>query len=76
MIWTTPRTARKPHWCGGCNRYIQPGERYNEGVAAPNDNDLDNKAWLRLAQCSRCAEHYGRPIPPAQPTAHAAQGAA
>lgn len=71
MIWTTPRTARTPHWCGGCNRHIQPGERYNEGVAAPNDNDLGNEGWWRLAECSRCAERYGRPIPAA-----AARGAA
>lgn len=50
------------------NRHIQPGERYNEGVAAPNDNDLGNEGWWRLAECFRCAERYGRPIPPADPT--------
>lgn len=67
MIWTTPRTARKPHYCGSCNRFIGTGQRYYDGRVAPGHDAFDNKAWLRLAECSRCAERYGRPIPPADP---------
>lgn len=69
MIWTIPRTARTPHHCGSCDRWFGPGQRYNDSRIAPGHDVFGNDRWLRLAECSRCAERYGRPIPaPAEPT--------
>jgi predicted RNA-binding Zn-ribbon protein involved in translation (DUF1610 family) len=42
------RTARKPHECTFCLRWIKPGERYVSSVLPPG-GELGNVAWWRLA---------------------------
>lgn len=72
MIWTTPRTARKGHYCDSCGHWFGAGQRYLDGRVAPGHDVFDNDRWLRLTECSRCAERYGRPIPAAVATNGAA----
>ena len=64
MVKTVVRRARKEHVCSGCNRRIKVGERYNSGVASPNDREVNscNPHWWRLKECADCAKRYGRPI--------------
>jgi hypothetical protein len=54
------RTARKPHRCGGCDRRIDPGERYLRHVTFPSDGIYDR--IQTGAECSDCAAQSGRAI--------------
>ena len=53
------RTSRIIRRCD-CGRTICPGDRYIEHVASPNDPDIGNTGWRRVAECSECAIRYGR----------------
>lgn len=61
---TRVRRARKYHPClGGCSGVIKPGEMYLAGIEFPGgDLGLADYAGhpVRLAECRRCAERYGR----------------
>ncbi len=68
LMRTTHRTSRRHRRCDGCKALITPGERYLEHVAAPDPfGELGNVSWWRLAECSNCAERYGRPTTPRPP---------
>lgn len=60
MIRRTERTARRWRRCdvqndyAGCARSIAPGDRYTELVLSPNDPDVGNVGWWRLAECAPC----------------------
>lgn len=60
MIRTTVRTSNRDRWCNDCGRPIRSGVRYLEHVASPWHGDLNNPRWLRMAECSLCAQGYGR----------------
>lgn len=60
MIRTSVRTANKAHRCGDCCRPIKAGDFYLEHVASPGHTDLDNPGWIRMVECSLCAQRYGR----------------
>lgn len=59
MIRSTWRTARKARRCG-CGNSIAPRERYLEHVMSPDHGDLGGPCWQRIAECSPCAQRYGR----------------
>jgi hypothetical protein len=48
-VFTTERTARKPHTCDVCDGPIERGQRYESHVATPRDPDIGNKKWARCA---------------------------
>lgn len=58
------RRARKTHpGCGGYCKPIQPGELYIEHTEFPGgDSGYADGAGhpVRMAECSACAERYGR----------------
>jgi predicted RNA-binding Zn-ribbon protein involved in translation (DUF1610 family) len=60
MMRSTARVARKPRRCTDCRRQITSGETYLHHVASPNDPELGNETWWRMAECSTCATRDGR----------------
>lgn len=60
---TVTRTARIPHQCASCDRYIRRGQRYLSHTHGPG-GDMGFIGWNRIAECAACAERYGRPIEP------------
>lgn len=44
------RIARKPHRCGLCLQFIEPGERYDEQRAADNGTVATHRAHLRCVR--------------------------
>jgi hypothetical protein len=60
MMRTTARIARKRRRCTDCRQQITPGETYLHHVASPNDSELGNERWCRMAECTACATRYGR----------------
>lgn len=59
MTRNTARVARRSHRCR-CGHSIVPGELYVSSVASPNHGEIGNVGWWREAECSSCAERYGR----------------
>jgi len=68
---TTVRRARKERRCSSayvsCSRWIRFGDLYLEHVVGPGHDILDNTTWLRIPECSVCAEERGSPIQAAAP---------
>jgi hypothetical protein len=57
-VFTTERTARKPHKCGRCLHPIKPGQRYAAYAITPGDADFGNKRWLSGREHLNTADCY------------------